>query len=79
LRAERRGDRNIDALTASKFSGDLTGRGTPVLRFVALAVCLNVVTHVTIDFRSRTGANGAKLKRFRNARCGLITEHPLEK
>jgi len=37
-------------------------RGTPVLRFVALAVCLNEVTHVTIDLRSGTGANGAKLK-----------------
>jgi len=79
LSAERCGDRNIGALTASMFSGDLTGRGTPVLRFVALAVCLNVVTHVTIDLRSGTGANSAKLKRYRNARCVLITEHPLEK
>jgi len=79
LRAERRGDRNIDALTASMFSGDLTGRGTPALRFVALAVRLNVVTHVTLDLRSGTKANGALLKRFRNTRCVLITEHPLEK
>ena len=40
------------------------GRGTPsgLLRLVTFAVCLNVVTHVTIDFRSGTGANGAKLK-----------------
>ena len=57
----RAGDRKIEALTASMFSGDLMGRGTPVLRLVAFAVCLNVVTHVTIDFRSGTGANGAKL------------------
>lgn len=62
LRAERRGDLNIEALTASMFSGDLMGRGTPVLRLVALAVCLNAVTHATIDFLSGTGAKGAKLK-----------------
>jgi len=69
LDAERRGDCNIDARTASMFLGDLTGRGIPVHRFVALAVCLNVVTHETIDLRSGTWANGAKLKRYRNARC----------
>ena len=62
-----------------RFWGDLMGRGTPVLRLVTFAVCLNVVTHVTIDFRSGTGANGAKLKRFRKARWVAITEHPLEK
>jgi hypothetical protein len=78
LRAERRGDRNIEGLTDSMFSGDLMGRGTPVLRLVALAVCLNVVTHVTIDSRSGTVANGAKLKRFRKARWVPIAEHPLE-
>jgi len=69
LRAEHRGDRNIDAPTASMFSGDLTGRGSPVLRFVALAVCLNAVTYVTNDLRSGTGANRAKLMRFQNAGC----------
>lgn len=57
LRAERRGDRNIEAITASMFSGDLMGRVSPVLRLVALAVCLNVVTHVTIDFRFGEGLN----------------------
>ena len=79
MRAERRGDLNIEALTAPMFSLDLMGRGTPVLYLVALAVCLNVVTHVTIDFRSGIGANGAKFKQFRRARWVAITEHPLEK
>ena len=57
--------------------------------------CLNVLTwsngprdssssscrtcHVTIDFRSGTRANGAKLLRFRKACWVAITEHPLEK
>ena len=50
------------SLPPSMFSGDLMDRGTPVLHLVALAVCLNVVTHVTIAFRSGTGPNGAKLK-----------------
>ena len=49
LCAERRGDCKIEALTVSIFSDDLMGRGTPVLRRVVLPVCLNVVTHVTID------------------------------
>ena len=62
MRAERRGDCKIEALTASMFSDDLMGRGTPVLRRVVLPVCLNVVTHVTIDFRSGTGSLGATLK-----------------
>lgn len=57
-----RGDRNIEALTVSTFSGDLMGRGTSILRFTVVAVWLNVVTHVTIDFWSRTGTDGAKLK-----------------
>ena len=74
LRAECCGDRNIEALTASMFSGDLIGWETPVLRLVALAVCLNVVTHVTIDFWAGTGANGAKLKRFRKAHWVGITD-----
>ena len=77
--ADRRGDCKIEALTASMFSVDLMGRGTPVLRLVVLAVCLNVVTHVTIDFRSRTGPNVVTLKRFRKAPWVAITEHPFEK
>lgn len=77
--AERRGDRKIEALTASMFPGDLMSRGTPVLRFVVLAVCLNIVIHETIDFRSGTGPNGATLKLFRKTRWFAITEHPFEK
>lgn len=74
LRAERRGEGKTEALTASMFSGDLMGRGTPVLRRVVLPVCLNVVTHVTIDFWSGTGPLGATLKRLRKARWVAITD-----
>lgn len=76
LRAERRGD---EVLIASIFSGDLMDQGTPVLRLVALAVSLNIVTHVIIDFRSETEANGTKLKRFRKVCWVEIIEYPLEK
>ena len=51
LHAERHGHCKIEAVTAPMFSDDLVGRSTPVLRLV-LSVCLNVLTHVTIDFRS---------------------------
>ena len=61
------------------FSDDLMGRGTPILRRVILMVCLNVVTHVTIDFRSGTGSLGATLKRFRKARWVAITYSRFEK
>ena len=64
LRAKRRGDCKIKALTASMFSDDRMGRGTPVLRCVVLPVCLNIVTNVTIDFRSGTESFGTTLKRF---------------
>lgn len=53
LRAERRGDCKIEALTVSMLAGDLMIRGPPALRLVALAVCLNVGNRVTIDFRDR--------------------------
>ena len=62
FRAERCGDCKTEVLTASMFSGDLMGRGTPVLRRFVLPVRLNVSTHVTIDFRSGTGPLGATLK-----------------
>lgn len=75
---ERCGGRNIEVLTASMFSGTLMGRRTPVLRLVT-AVFLNVVTHVTIYFRSVTRANGAKLKQFCKVRWAQITKHPIEK
>ena len=68
LRAERRGDCKIEALTASMFSDDLMGRGTPVLRRIVLPVCLSVVTHVTIDFRTGIWSHWAILKWFRKAR-----------
>lgn len=42
LLAERRGDRNIEALTASILSIDLTRRGITIIHFVTLAVSLNV-------------------------------------
>ena len=64
----------IEALSASMFSYDLMGRGTPVLRRVVLPVCLNAVTYVTIDFRSGTGSLGATLKRFRKAHWVAITD-----
>ena len=67
LRPERRGDCKIEALNASMFSDDLISQGTPVLRCVILPICLNVVTHVTIDVRSGTRSLGATLKRFRMA------------
>ena len=38
LRAERRGDLNIEAFTATMFSRDLMGRGTPVLRLVTCSL-----------------------------------------
>ena len=44
-----------------------------------LSVCLNVVTHVTIDFRFGTGSLGATLKRFRKARWVAITDSRFEK
>ena len=75
MRAERRGDCKIEALTASMFSDDLMGRGTPDLHRVVLPVYLNVVTHVIIDFWSGTGSLGATLKRFRKA----ITDSRFEK
>ena len=74
LCAERRGDGKTEVLTVSMFSGDLMGRGTPVLCRVVLPVYLNVVTHVTIDFRSGTGRLGATLKRFRKACWVAITD-----
>ena len=64
FRAERCGDCKTEVLTASMFSGDLMGRGTPVLRRFVLPVRLNVSTHVTIDFRSGTGPLGATLNEF---------------
>jgi hypothetical protein len=78
LRAELRGDRKNDTLTASMFSGDLKGRASPLL-FGTEPVFLNVVTHNRIDFRSGTGPNGAILKQFRKARWVETTEPPLEK
>ena len=78
LRAERLGDCKIKALTASMFSDDLMGRCTLVLRRVVLPVCLNVITHVTIDFRSVTGTLGATLKLFRKARWVTITDSRVE-
>ena len=68
LSAVPRGDRMIEALTASMFSDDLMDRGTPVLRRVVLPVCLNVVIHVTIDFRSGVGSLRTTLKQLRKAR-----------
>ena len=67
----------IETLTASMFSDDLMGRGTPALRRVVLPVCLNVVTHVTIDFRS--GTLGATLIQFRKVRWVAITDSRFEK
>ena len=74
LSAERREACKIEALTATMFSDDLMDRGTLVLRHVVLPVCLNVVTHVTIDFRFGTMSLGATLKRFRKARWVAITD-----
>ena len=42
----------IIKLKLSMFSDDLMDRGTPVLRRVVLPVCLNVMTHLTIEFNS---------------------------
>jgi hypothetical protein len=78
LRAERRGDRKNDTLTASMFSGDLMGRVSPFL-FCTEPVYQNVVTHNRIDFWSGTGPNGAILKRFQKVRRVETTEPPLEK
>lgn len=79
MHAERRGDPNIEVLTASTFSADLLGRGTPVLRLVTLVGCLNVVNHVAIDFRSGTETKAAKLNRFRKGRWNAAIEHAVEK
>jgi hypothetical protein len=57
LRAERRGDRKNDTLTASMFSGDLMGRASSLLLFCTESVSLKVVTHNRIDFRSGTKHN----------------------
>lgn len=59
------------------FSGELMNRVTPIYNPVTLAVCLNVVTHVTFPIWDRT--NGVKFKRFWKAQWVAITEHPLEK
>ena len=79
MRVERRENCNIEAPTASMFSNDLMGRGTPVLRRVVLPASLNVVTHVTIDFRSGTESIGATFKRFQKARWVAITDSRFEK
>ena len=79
LRAEHRGDCKTEALTASMFSDDLMGRGTPILRRVLLPVCLNVMTHVTIAFRSGTGSLGATLKRFGKTHRVAIRDSRFEK
>ena len=55
------------------------GRGIPVFRRVVLPVCLNVVTHVTIDFWSGTGSLGIIMKRFRKVRWVAITDSRFEK
>ena len=68
----------IARLKFSMFSDDLMGRGTPVLRRVVLPVCLNVVTHVTIDFRSETGSLGVTLKRLQKASWVAITDNRFE-
>ena len=60
--------RLISENTAAMFSDDLMGRGTPVLRRIVLPACLNVVTHVTIDFRTGIWSHWAILKWFRKAR-----------
>ena len=78
MSAERRGDSKIGALTASILSDNVMARGTPVLRRVVLPVCLNVVTHVIIDFQSRTESLGATLKRFRKVRWAAITDSRFE-
>ena len=79
MRAERRGDCKVEALTASLFSDDLMGRGSPVICRVVLPVCLNVVTHVTIDTRSVTGSLGAALKWFRKVPLVAIIDSLFEK
>ena len=68
----------IEALTASMFSDDLMDLGTSVLRHVVLSVCLNVMTHVTVDFRFGTESLGAILKRFRKVRWVAITDSRFE-
>jgi hypothetical protein len=56
-----------------------TGLATPncsLLRWAQffVPVCLNIVTHVKIDFWSGTGPDGATLKRFRKVCWIAITE-----
>lgn len=71
---EHRGNHNIEALTSSMFSDDLMSRGTPVLRLVALEVCLNLVTYVTIDFQSWTGPTRLN-QRVSERRAGLRSQN----
>ena len=74
LRAERRRDCKIEALTVSIFSDDLIERATPVIRRVIPPVFLNVVAYVTINFWSGTGSLGATLKWFQKE----IIDHGLQ-
>lgn len=54
----------IELLTASVFSSDLLWKGMPILRFITVTDCLNIVTHETIDFWSKTGPYMAVLNQF---------------
>ena len=61
------------------FSDDLMGRCTPVLRCVVHLVCLNVVTHVTIYFRSGTGSLGGYIETVSKGALGYNHRQSIRK
>lgn len=75
----KRRNHTNNILIALMFSGDLVGRGSPVLLFCTEPVSLNAEIHKRINFGAETEPTVAILNRFLNGRWVETTERPLKK